>query len=443
MRLYEDRAYGPDPIADSYWPRTVASVTCPGQEGATTCDTAIIGAGFTGLNAALELAAAGQNVVILEAQQPGFGASGRNGGFCCLGGSALDPQQVIKAFGAEQARDYFQAEHRAVDFVRQRLDTFEIEADTHSNGETLLAHSPGMARRFPEKIEETKALYGVTPKFIPKEALREHGFSSPALFGALTTPIGFALNPMKYVLGLVRAAMGTGVRIYGDSPVTALSHAADGSHLLKTAHGEVRARNLIVATNGYSAENLPRWLSGRYLPVQSAILLTEPMTNDDLSSQGWTSRQMCYDSRHLLHYFRLLPDNRMLFGMRASNRWTPSSNARAKRRTRADFERMFPAWEHVKTVHFWSGLVCASRNRTPYAGPVPGMDRTWTALCYHGNGVAMGSYSGAMIAAQILNRLPHTPHLMTVPLRKFEVGRWRRNLLPLIFAWYSLADRTS
>ncbi|MDP5218095.1 FAD-binding oxidoreductase [Ruegeria sp. 2205SS24-7] len=440
-RLFEKRAYGPEPIANSYWPTTVSPPRYAPLSGGHSCDTAVIGAGYTGLNAALELARAGQDVVVLEGEQPGWGASGRNGGFCCLGGSAAGFQTLTRQVGREGALAYLQAEREAVDFVRARLSDCGIDADIHSRGETCLAHSPSAVAGLQALIGEIREIYGVDAEFLPREALASHGLASPEFHAALTTPIGFALNPMKYVIGLAQAAEAAGVRLHGNSAVTGLKTAPDGRHLVQTAQGEVRAINLIIATNGYSSEKLPPWLGGRYLPVPSAILTTRVLTEGELAAQGWTSRQMCYDSRHLLHYFRLLPENRMLFGLRAAWRCTEESDTATLRQARADFIRFFPAWKDVEITHHWSGLVCLSRNLTPFSGPIPGMARTWAALCYHGNGVAMGSYAGALLAAQITGHGPATPALMTRGLRRFELGGWRRAILPLIYGWYGLVHR--
>ncbi|MGX9351121.1 NAD(P)/FAD-dependent oxidoreductase [Shimia sp. W99] len=439
-RLYEDMAYGPAPIANSFWRTTVPAMDCAALHGAVRCDTVIIGAGYTGLNAALALAEAGQDVVVLDANQPGWGASGRNGGFCCLGGAKAKAKTLAKRHGAEDALAYANAERDAVDHVAALLERHGIDADTHSKGETLLAHTPRRGKALAGDVAHIRETLGVEAEYLPAEALPEHGFNSPEFHGALTIPIGFALNPMKYVTGLAQAAMAAGVRIFGQSPVNAIDTGPTGAHRLSTEIGEVTARNLIVATNGYSSENLPPWLAGRVLPVQSSIIVTRPMTDDELKAQGWTTRQMTYDSRHLLHYFRLLPDNRMLFGLRAAYRATPAMHADTERRARTDFDRFFPAWRHVETEHFWSGLVALSRSLTPFAGPIPGMNNAWGAMCYHGNGVAMGSYAGQLLAAQITGTGPATPGLMRQPLRRFELGSWRRLALPAAYGWYALQD---
>lgn len=438
MKIYEDRAYGPAPIADSYWHTTAKAPARPKLEGAATADVAIVGAGFTGLNAALRLAEAGVDVIVLDAEAPGWGASGRNGGFCCMGGAKADAALLTKRHGAAAAREYFETERRAIAHVETLLERRGIDADRHSDGETWLAHRDRDVADLKALAAFRKDVLGVDCVFLPRAELAENGFASGEFHGALTTPVGFALNPVKYVLGLADAAEAAGARIHGDSRVTGLE--PGDRWRLTTPHGEVRARTVLIATNGYSDERLPPWMRGRYLPVQSNILMTREMSDEEIRKQGWTSRQMCYDSRRLLHYFRLTPDNRMLFGLRGGARATPEADAATRRRARTDFERIFPAWAHVDTPHFWSGLVCVSRSRTPYVGSVPGAERLWTSFAYHGNGVAMGSWCGALAADMILGR-ETAPAALTTPPPRFELGRWRRAMLPLLFGWYQWRDR--
>lgn len=434
-------AYGPVPIADSFWRASVPDMPAhPQLDGDVRADIVVIGAGYTGLNAALALAEAGQKVVVLEAEQPGWGASGRNGGFCCLGGSKAGPSTMLRRFGADDTRHYYHAERAAVDHVSEILDRHDIDADRHSQGETLLAHRPRDCTMLSDIADEMRQWQQVECTLIARDELSEHGLASPEFYGAVTTPIGFALNPMKYVLGLAKAAVSAGARIFGQSGVIAVDR-RDGVYVLRTSTGQVHAKTLIIATNGYSTDGLLKWLSGRYLPVQSNVLVTRPLTEDELTAQGWTSRQMCYDTRHLLHYFRLLPDNRMLFGLRGAMRTTPRDHEKTRAIARADFDRIFPAWHHVETPHFWSGLLSLSRNLTPFAGPVPGMDNCYAALSYHGNGVAMGSYAGQLLAAQILGQGDDTPAPLRVPPKRFELGKWRRAVLPFAYAHYGRQDR--
>ena len=128
------------------------------------------------------------------------------------------------------------------------------------------------------------------------------------------------------------------------------------------------------------------------------MIVTRPLTDDELAAQGWTTHQMCYDDRFFLHYFRLMPDRRMLFGMRGGLFSSARFDARMHRTIRRHFEAMFPAWRHVETPHGWNGLLSLAPDLTPFAGPIPDMPGAFAALSYHGNGVAMASHAGAILA---------------------------------------------
>jgi glycine/D-amino acid oxidase-like deaminating enzyme len=184
-------------------------------------------------------------------------------------------------------------------------------------------------------------------------------------------------------------------------------------------------------------------MAGRYLPTQSSIIVTRPMSQDELTAQGWTSTQMCYDTRNLLHYFRLMPNGRMLFGMRGAMKHTHATEALNRQKVRADFDAMFPAWRHVETPCYWSGLVCLTRDFLPYAGPIPGMDGGFAAFAYHGNGVSMGSYSGRLLADLVQGKTPELPYpaQMRHEPRRFPLGKFRRLLMRPAYLRYALKDR--
>lgn len=440
-RIWEEDAYGAKPIADCWWAETIQPGDWPRLEREETAEVAIIGGGFTGLSAALHLAEAGVEATVLEAQHPFWGASGRNGGFNCLGGSNLDFGEIKAMFGEAEARAFYRTERAAVELVGEVIDRHGMEVDRHSDGETQLAHRPKDFAEMRASMGQIRDLFGVEPTLIPPEELKQSGLNGP-FHGAITTPLGFALNPRKYASGLAHAAKAAGARIYGQSAVLAIEALPEGGYRLRTERGSVKAKRFILATNGYSSDNLPDWMAGRYLPTQSSILVSRPMTREELAAQGWTSLQMCYDTRHLLHYFRLMPDGRMLFGMRGGMRHTPGVEQRIRHKIRADFESFFPAWRHVETPHYWSGFVCLSRDFLPYAGPIPGMEGGFAAFAYHGNGVSMGSYSGALLADLVQGKTPE--RLYPAPLRhaprRFPLGRFRRLLMPPAYLKFALQD---
>jgi len=439
-RIYGDFAYGNGPRAGCWWDETCTIPDQPALTRDLTCDVAVIGAGFTGLSTALHLAQAGLSVVVLEAERVGWGASGRNGGFCCLGGGILEDDDLDRRFGKPARLQWRAAEVAAVRYVEDLITTHSIDVDRHSQGETQLAHRPRDAQDMQAAIPRMAENYGVTPQFTPAAGLAEAGMSAE-FHGALTVPVGFALNPRKYIAGLLQLALDAGVQVFDRSAVTGMARAGS-SHTLRTSQAQVQADRVVVATNGYSSEDLPTSLAGRYMPTQSSIIVTRPMSQSELGAQGWTSAQAAYDTKHLLHYFRLMPDNRMLFGVRGGLMASAGSERRAMRRARADFDRMFPAWRGVETPFNWSGMVCIARNQMPFVGALPDEEGVFAALCYHGNGVAMASYSGAILADLILDRASPHIHAEVVkqPLRPFELGRFRRALMPLAYAKFGLQD---
>jgi len=439
--IFGSFAYSDAPRANCWWDQTCTPVDRPALEGDHSFDVAIIGGGFTGISAALHLAEAGKSVIVLEKRYVGWGASGRNGGFCCLGGGRLGDAALDKRFGRADRLAFRAAELAAIKLVDDLTTRHKIDIDRHSDGETELAHRPNDMDDLRARIPEIKENYGLDARPIEKADLAAHGLAGP-FHGGLTIPAGFGLNPRKYLTGLAEVAEAAGAVIVHDTSVERLNRSGQGFDIL-TSGGRVRAGKVVIATNGYSSEDLPDWLAGRYMPAQSSVIVTRPLTDEELHAAGWTSQQMVYDTRHLLHYFRLMPDRRMLFGMRGGLMTGPAAEARAIKRVRRDFETMFPAWTHVEIPYTWSGMVCLARDQMPFVGQVPGQQGLFASLCYHGNGVAMGSYSGALIADLIAGKDTERPFpdAMKQPLAKFEFGPLRRAIMPLAYLGFAWADR--
>ncbi len=430
-RIFPDYTYGDGPRQGCWWDETIAAPDWPEQQDDLQVDVAIIGSGFTGASAALHLADAAVSVAVCEAETPGWGASGRNGGFCCLGGSKLSYKAMCRRYGEASARAYSEAESDAVQLVARLLDRYGIDVDRHSKGETQLAHS----RRAMEALRRSADKNGILHEAADLPGL---GLNGP-FHGGYTTPVGFGLNPRKYLFGLTQTAQAQGAVFFRNSPVLSIEKSASG-FAVQTPKGQIRADKVLVCTNGYSSEDIPSWMSARYMPAQSTVLVTRPLTPGEKEAQGWTSDQMSYDTRNLLHYFRLMPDGRFLFGMRGGLRSSPKSEAAIRMLVQRDFKRMFPAWSEVDVTHIWSGMVCMSRDLVPFVGPVPGQAGMFAGFAYHGNGVAMGTYSGRALARLALGQTSGVTNVMSETARRFPLGRWRRALMPPAYAAMGLAD---
>ncbi|TVQ29097.1 MAG: FAD-binding oxidoreductase [Geminicoccaceae bacterium] len=433
-------AYDTSQPSGSFW-HAADGIEAPGLVGATTADVAIIGGGVVGLNAALRLVeSAGVDVVLLEAGEIGWGASGRNGGFCSDGATKLAPRAMRRRFGAVEAQRFFDLQLGAIDHVAHLLERLGIDAGPKKGeGEMLLAHRPLAHTDLASECQAIEAAYGRKVTLFDTDGLSGFGMAGPQFHSGVLIPIGFALDPGRYVRALARAVLSQGARLCARSRVVAIDQAGAGFRL-RTKGGEVTAKRLIVATNAYTDEALVPALRGRLLPAFSNVLVTRPLTDAELADQGWTSSCMAFDSRELLHYFRLLPDRRFLFGGRGGVDGGPGGQAQAQARLRRDFHVLFPAWREVEVRHLWSGLVCLTRDLLPFVGQLDAPKGAWTALGWHGNGVAMGSKAGELVADLALGslRLADLPAPLTQKLRRFPLPR--SLLLRAAYAWFDYRD---
>ena len=254
-RLCEARAYGKKPIAACYWASTTDTPELATLTQDISTEIAIIGAGFTGLSAAHHLAKRGADITVIEAEFPAFGATGRNGGFCCLGGARAENVQLDRRYGKAQRLAYRRSEAAAVGLVKTLLDQFDLQVDTHSSGETLLAHRASDSDRLKNSRAQIKEDYGVEALFHSKSELRQLGMQGP-FHGALTIPIGFGLNPRKYAYGLLSSSVKNGSKVFANSPAINLKKIS-ATFRLTTPQGSITADRVIIATNAYAAEDLP------------------------------------------------------------------------------------------------------------------------------------------------------------------------------------------
>ena len=428
---------------DSYWeasadPLTIATPPLIGEQA---CDVAVIGAGFTGLSAALELAQSGVDVRVLEAGHVGWGASGRNGGFACIGSHKLSYGTMIRRYGFDATRSYYDAMRQSVELVRENIAEFGIDAWASGDGEVTLAHLPGRVQDLRDEQAFLRETFGEETEFLPKAELDARGLGGPGFHAGLKSPVGFGIHPLNYVRGLARAAHARGARIHGRSELVRWEQAG-GVHRLHTRDGVLKARQVIIATNGYTPERISPYHAGRLMPALSSIIVTRPLSQGEREAQGWISPLMAFDSRKLLHYFRLLPNGRFLFGGRGGTDASDQGGSAYRAVLTRAFHDLFPAWRDVEISHYWRGFVCLAYDLVPYLGALDERKSVWTAIAYHGNGVAMGSWSGRAVARMITRKTAREElsPVITRRLSRFPLPAFRPLYLKGAYLWYGWQD---
>lgn len=428
---------------DSYWEASAdpLAIDTPPLAGHDTCEVAVIGGGFTGLSAALELAEQGVDVRLLEAGHIGWGASGRNGGFACIGSHKLSYGKMIATYGLEAAQAFHRNMTEAVDLVRENLDRHAIDAWASGPGEVTLAHLPNRIDELRADQAFLRKTFGEETEFLSRGDLVAQGLAGPGFHAGLKSPIGFGIHPLNYARGLACAAAKVGARLHAGSRLMRWEETSSG-HRLTTERGSLTARQVIIATNGYTPEDISTYHRGRIMPALSSILVTRPLTPSEREAQGWTSPLMAFDSRKLLHYFRLLPDGRFLFGGRGGTDASDAGGEAYRHVLSKAFHDLFPAWREAGITHYWRGFVCLSYDLVPFIGALDERQSVWTAIAYHGNGVAMGSWSGRAVARMLTKKTARdqVSPVLTRRLAKFPLPAFRPLYLKGAYVWFGLVD---
>lgn len=380
------------PSADSYYRATATPYEAYAPlQGRREARVAVIGGGYAGLNTALGLAERGvTDVVLLEREQVGFGASGRNGGFV-FGGYSLGEQSLLDQLGPERARALFGLTTAAVQRIRERVARYAIACDAVDEG-VIWANwfrDPSVLRQRQQLLAER---YGVSWEWLDQEVLREQ-VRSERYFAGLYERDALHLHPLNYALGLAAAASAQGVAIHERSGVHRLRR--DGLRWrIATAHGDVLADHVVLACGGYLA-GLQKTIDRAILPIATYVMVTEPL--GERMEACLRTRAAIYDSRFAFDYYRPLPDNRLLWGGRISvlNR---SPRAVQQLLTR-DLLRVFPQLKGVRVDYAWSGLMSYARHQMPQIGSDG--NGLWWAQAFGGHGVAPTCAAGELVAAAI------------------------------------------
>ena len=346
-------------------------------------DVAIVGSGYTGLTAARVLAKAGNSVAVMDQYEIGGGASSRNGGMATPG-LKQDIFKIHKKYGMDYAREFWKSSVDAIDLLEQIIIEENIDCDWSRKGHIALACKQSHYDELPEYAAWIKKEMGHEKTIVPREKIRSE-IGTDAYFGGLSDESSGGLQPAKYVDGLARAVADLGVRLYENTRVEKICR-NNGAHELITSKGHMKAREVIIATNGYTDMLVPE-LKPKVFPVGSYIIVSEPLPQalqDILSPK----RRMFYDSKWFINYFRLTPDGRMLWGGRNDLSTDLDLNESAENLSQQIY-KVFPELNDYEFTHTWTGKLGITFDLMPHLGTINGIHY---AFGYGGHGLSISTF---------------------------------------------------
>jgi glycine/D-amino acid oxidase-like deaminating enzyme len=423
----------------NFWATTVDSPAVAASRALPEiADVVVVGAGYCGLSAARTLAKRGLSVAALEAETFGWGASSRNGGMV-LTGLKLPVPTLIKRYGRETVRKMYAASLKSIDCVEQVVREENIDCNFSRCGHLEVACKQAHFNGYEESAALIKREFNHELRVIQKNELhREIG--SDVYFGGMVDETSAGLNPARYVAGLARAAQRAGACLYDHTRVTSIKLEKNSSahkFCLQTSNGSVTAREVILASGAYTTEATPA-LRKKIIPIGSYIIATEVLSAD-LARELSPRNRMIYDSKHFLYYYRLTPDNRMLFGGRAA--FFPETENTVRQSAeilRRGMLSVYPQLRDTKVEFVWGGTLDFTLDVMPHAGKLGGM---YFASGFAGHGIATATWFGAKLAGLICgdpNDIPFDSiKFPAAPLGLRSGNAWA---LPLAGAWYRILD---
>ena len=379
------------PLEGSLWAHTAAPAPeTHALDGEQRADVVVVGGGYTGLSTALHLRGRGVDVAVLEAEETGFGGSGRNAGQCSPTFLHANPAEVEKMLGPVHGPRFIRMQGDAANLVFGLIDKYGIECEAAQNGLISPAHTPGALGEVERRYEQYKAL-GKAVELWDRDQVAER-IGSDKYHGAWYHPEGGHLNPLGYARGLARAAISEGARVFTDSPVKAI-HPEGANWRAETAGGSVLAEKVVIATNAYGGDFWPR-IDSPFYRLSVFSVATQPLS-ENLRASILPGNNNVVDTRHDTHYYKLDKDARIVTGSivnGARGRSAEGSNRVIEKRLRY----LFPQLGELEWGWFWYGYIAMNMHMLPRLYELaPGVA---TVLGYSGRGVPTGTAMGGVLA---------------------------------------------
>ncbi len=416
---------------NSFWAQT--SGTAPEDDGVITTDidvdVAIIGSGYTGLSCALHLARDhGIKAHVIEANQTAWGCSGRNAGFILKSSGRKSYSQMSKQWGEEVMRGIYQEMCAGVETVKSFIAE-GIDCDQQDAGFIKVAHKPKMLDELISVAKLQQKMFGYDVEILSKQDLRQQYMDDQNAYGAIRYQDGFGLNPLKLAWGYQKLARAAGVKIHTGSPVIdwseQVSKDSANRQVLHTPQGRITAQKVVIATNGYSPKNFHGLVKDRTLPVLSQIIVTDPLSDEQIAACNFLTSNVVMDTRALKYYYRKLPDNRILFGGRGAITGKGADDPYYADRLLAVLKTSFPALNNLNYSYAWSGWICMALDDLPHLHQNKDQS-VFYGMGYCGSGVSFSAQMGKRLAQKVAGEsVPNLP-LYQKELPKFPLAPLRR-----------------
>jgi len=423
----------------NFWLETVAE-PARGAEGElpVKADVVVVGGGFCGLSAARGLAKRGAEVVLLEAETLGWGASSRNGGMV-LTGLKLPVPTLLSRYGREAVRAMYAASLESIDLVEAIVKEEGIACSFARCGHLEVACKKSHFEAYAEAAKRIEREFGHGLRIVPKSELQSE-IGSEIYHGGMVDETSAGVNPAQYVAGLAKAAARAGAKLYEGARVSAVRpNARNGARKFSvtSTRGSIEAKDVVLASGAYTTEATPE-LRRKLIPIGSYIIATEPLPAD-MARRLSPRNRMIYDSKHFLYYYRLTPDNRMLFGGRAA--FFPESENTVRESAellRRGMVEVYPELRETKVEYVWGGTLDFAFDVMPHAGKIEGMH---FAMGFAGHGVAAATWMGAKLAETVAGETENNPFAkIAFPGAPVGLRSGQTWALPLAGMYYKVLD---
>ncbi|TKB46903.1 NAD(P)/FAD-dependent oxidoreductase [Thalassotalea mangrovi] len=428
-----------EPYPNSYWATTIETQNSVRESltGDIETEVLIIGAGYTGMSTALHLAREHHiQPLVIEANQTAWGCSGRNAGFILKSTGRMAWSAMQKKWGEEVMRGIYQEACSGVELVNNLIDE-GIDCQVQEKGYLKVAHKPSMMNTLTEQASLLNRLFGYDVQVLSKQELHQHYMQDEMAFGAIRFDDGFGLNPLKLALGYQELLAKAGVKVHTGTPALSCERHGDW-HVVTTPKARIKAKKLVIASNGYTAKGFNPVINNRFLPVLSQIIVTQPLTQEQLQACNFLTSNVVMDTRALKYYYRKLPDNRILFGGRGAITGKGAQDPYYADRLLAVLKQSFPALSAIGYDYAWAGWICMSLDDIPH---IYEQDNVFYGMGYCGSGVSFSVQAGKRLAQRVAGMpMPQLP-LYSRGLSKFPLPAMRRTGQWMYFQYGRVKDK--